>query len=209
MNNGNETIKPILYTVLAEAYKYELNEQRLGGLLELLEQIQADEPELQAIVNNLKESLQVVTIDRENGLLSLGIEYMNIFRGAGSNPVFLYEAVHRSEDGLMYEEPYFEVKAAYEKLGFEIEADWIEPDDHLAVECQFLAYLGEQVEQERTFGDGEKLTFLCQQREGFLRDHFLTWVPEFSEQLLQNTSHNFYEQVARLTKYICKKVSIN
>jgi TorA maturation chaperone TorD len=205
MDDSDEMISAELYAVLAEAYKQEMNEQALARFMQLVEQIQTSEPELQAIINNLKESLSAITVDREKGLLSMGIEYMNIFRGAGSNPVFLYEAVHRSEGGLLYEEPYFEVKAAYKKLGFKMETGWIEPDDHLAAECLFLAYLGMQIEREQMSGDENTLAFLRQQREAFLRQHFLVWVPKFSEQLLQHTLHNFYKQIAILTRYVCEQ----
>lgn len=204
---NNERIKSKIYTFLAEAYKSELTEERIVELVHILEQIQTDVPEFIPVLNELKEYLVRIKADAENALLPLGIEYMNIFRGAGDKSVFLYEAVHRSEEGLMYEAPYFEVKAFYDKLGFEVEPDWIEPEDHISVECNFLAFLSDSIAQGRAEGDIDKQTFVEEQRNAFLREHFLKWVPQFSTQVVQHTSQAFYKQLGMLTAAICEQIS--
>lgn len=207
MEYNKEPITPELYTFLAEAYKSELNEKRLNKLLHLLEQIWADVPENQAMLNQLKDSLAKIAADKQNCLLPLGIEYMNIFRGAGPNPVFLYEAVHRTKEGLMYEGPYFEVKSCYEESDFETEPDWVEPEDHLSIECQFLAFLSEKIAQEHDKGDWTKETVWQKRKNDFIQQHFLQWVPELSRQLIQNTSQDFYKQLGILTNTVCQQLS--
>lgn len=204
---NNETINPKLYTFLAEAYKSELTEERIVKLIEILEQIQTNVPEFIYVLNELKEYLELIKVDSKNALLPLGIEYMQIFRGAGEKSVFLYEAVHRSEEGLMYEAPYFEVKAIYNQLGFEVEPGWIEPEDHISVQCNFLAFLSDSIARRRAEGDIEMQTFLEEQRDAFLREHFLKWVPQFSTQVVQNTSQAFYKELGILTAAICEHIS--
>ena len=204
-----EPVDSKLYMFLAEAYKSELNEKSAVELLHILGQIRIDAGETQSITDQLQESLQQITADPGKNLLPLGIEYMNIFRGTGPNPVFLYEAVHRSEEGLIFEAPYFEVKSCYEKSGFAAEPDWTDPEDHISVECYFLDFLSEGIEQAHTNDDLKQETFLQSQRDAFLQEHFLQWVPQFSEQVIQNTSQDFYRQVGLLTRAICKQVALN
>jgi putative dimethyl sulfoxide reductase chaperone len=202
-----EPVNSKLYMFLAEAYKSELNEKSAVKLLHIIRQIPIDAGETQSILDQLQESLLQITADPCKNLLALGIEYMNTFRGTGPNPVFLYEAVHRSADGLIFEEPYFEVKSRYEKSGFTVEPDWMDPEDHISVECQFLIFLGERIEQAYANGDFKQETLWQKQRDAFLQEHFIHWVPQFSEQVIHNTSHEFYRQVGLLTQNICKQIS--
>ncbi|HEX3011250.1 MAG TPA: molecular chaperone TorD family protein [Syntrophomonadaceae bacterium] len=207
MEYCKEPIPPELYAFLAEAYKSELNEERSIKLLNLLEQIQTDVPQIQTALNELEGYLAQIALNTVNNLLPLGIEYMNLFRGAGHTPVFLYEAVHLSGEGLMYEAPYFEVKEFYENCGFEIEPGWIEPEDHISVECQFMNFMCKRILKQHDIGDTELETILQKQRDDFLREHFLKWVPQFSVQVICNTSNEFYKQLGILTESICQHAS--
>lgn|GEM_PF-2601818 len=204
---GNEGIAQELFTFLAESYKSELNEGRLIKLLHILEPIQTDEPEIQNILAEMKGSLVRITADTNKSLLQLGIEYMSLFRGTGPNPVFLYEAVNLGGEGLMYDEPYFEVKNFYADCGFEPEPDWIEPEDHISVECKYLAFLSEKMVQEHDDGDLEQAAFWQEQKNDFVREHFLQWVPQLSEQVIHNTSQVFYKQLGILTEAVCRRLS--
>lgn len=209
METNREPIGPNLYNFLAEAYKSELNEKGAVKLLHILEQIRLDADEIQSVLKQLQESLVQISADPGNKLLPLGIEYMNIFRGAGPNPVYLYEAVQRSVEGLIFEEPYFQVKACYEKSGFASDPDWIDPEDHISMECNFLAFLSDRIANANTNGDFDIATLLQVQRDAFLRDHFLNWVPQLSVKVIQYTSHDFYKQVGHLTQAVCRQISSN
>lgn len=131
-----------------------------------------DVPQIQTALNELEGYLAQITSNTENNLLPLGIEYMNLFRGAGHTPVFLYEAVYLSGEGLMYEVPYFEVKELYENCGFEIEPGWIEPEDNNSIKCQFMNFMYKRILKEHDIGDAEQETILQKQRDDFLREHF-------------------------------------
>lgn len=207
MEYNIEPINTKIFIFLAEAYESELNKKRTLKLLHLLEQIGTDVQEIQFVLNQLKESLVQISANMEKSLLPLGIEYTNIFRGTGQKSVFLYEAVHRSQEGLMYEAPFFEVKSCYEKFGFETEPDWVEPEDHISVECQYLAFLSEKMAQGHDDGDLKKETFWQEQKNHFAREHFLQWVPQVSMQVIQNTSSDFYKELGILTEAVCKQLS--
>lgn len=209
METNREPVDPTLYNLLAEVYKSELKKESVVKLLQFLEHTQPDAYEIQSMLDQLQESLENISQDPDNKLLPLGIEYMNIFRGAGPNPVYLYEAVQRSLEGLIFEEPYFEVKACYKKSGFACDPDWTDPEDHISIECNFLTFLSDRITQAQTNGDFDQATILLEQRNAFLREHFLQWVPRFSEQVIQNTSHDFYRQVGILTQAVCRRISSN
>jgi anaerobic dimethyl sulfoxide reductase subunit A len=209
LETNRELVDPTLYNFLAEAYKSELKKESVVKLLQISDQIQTDAYEIQSMVNQLQELLVDVLKDPNNKLLPLGIEYMNIFRGAGPNPVYLYEAVQRSVEGLIFEEPYFEVKACYEKSGFASDLDWTDPEDHISIECSFLAFLSDRITQAQINCEFDQAAILQKQRNDFLRQHFLQWVPRFSEQVIHNTSHDFYRHIGLLTQTVCNQISFN
>lgn len=207
MDISKEMLNSVLYSFLAEAYKSELNEKKADNLLNILNKVENSEPLIQDIINSLKESLENIKANPQYCLLPLGIEYMNIFRGAGPKSVFLYEAVNRSEEGLLFESPYFEVKAFYDQFGFTMEPDWVEPEDHLSIECGFLAFISRKILESHARGDFEQEDYLKQKRQMFLEEHLLKWVPELSGKIIENTSPGFYNQLGNLTESFCQQIS--
>ncbi|HRC55339.1 MAG TPA: molecular chaperone TorD family protein, partial [Kofleriaceae bacterium] len=89
------------------------------------------------------------------------------------------------EDGLVMQEPMFEVRAWYARFGLEVE-DWrMRTDDHLAHELDFVAALLEHGELAAA--------------AGFLDEHLLVWVPEFARAVAHRADTPFYAALAHLT----------
>lgn len=94
------------------------------------------------------------------------------------------------EDGLVCQEPMFQVRACYRDAGLAVENWRQRPDDHLTHELQFVAYLC-----ERSVDSGEPLTLAAR----FLDEHVLRWVDRFAARVAQRCETAFFAGLALLT----------
>ena len=85
-------------------------------------------------------------------------------------------------------------------LGFEKVKEFKEPEDHIAVELDFMAklcgWIKESLESDET---DAAMGYLRNQRE-FMDDHIMKWVPELCERLKNASESKFYTALAHLTQ---------
>jgi TorA maturation chaperone TorD len=138
--------------------------------------------------------------DMNEFLTGLAAAYAALFLNVGAKPVYLVESVYLSSRHILYEQPYFEMTKAYSLLGFEKSKDFLEPEDHIAVELEFMARLSERTSKsiaEDNFDHATK--YLNLQRE-FLEDHLMKWVPALTGKLIEASDNLFYTALAYLTR---------
>lgn len=98
------------------------------------------------------------------------------------------ESVWRDEDHLAWQGPTFAVRAWYQRYGLSVK-DWRAlPDDHLAHQLAFVAFL---LEQGQTGAAAR-----------FLDAHLLTFLPQFCERVAQRAGTAFYRGLAGMTQAI-------
>lgn len=99
------------------------------------------------------------------------------------------ESVWRDEDHLMLQGPTFAVREIYQRHGLRV-ADWRRmPDDHLANELTFVAHVLERDDTTAALG--------------FLRQHLLSWLPDFAARVAQRADTALYAALAVLTVQCC------
>ena len=87
----------------------------------------------------------------------------------------------------MYGPPYHEVIEAFKMVAFEKPKEYTEPEDHIALELEFMAHLARLTTASIDNGKPEfALGYLKLQKE-FLKDHLLRWAGKFSEKLMANS----------------------
>ena len=108
-----------------------------------------------------------------------------------------HESVWLDEEGLVMQEPMFQVREIYKKHGLEA-ADWhILADDHLVNELEFMAYLmGRAAGEDKMF----------QEAAGFLDFHLLRWLGQFAERVAPRCENGFYAGLALLTHLYCEEL---
>jgi len=95
------------------------------------------------------------------------------------------ESVWLDDDGLMMQEPMFQVRDWYRRHGVAAE-DWRRfPDDHLTLQLQFIAHLLSQ----------NQLAAAAQ----FMDEHLLRWLTDFAVRVANRCGTDFYAGVAVLT----------
>jgi len=184
-----------IYNFLSIIYKSEPEEK----LIQLIrdKEIQIT---LKALGLDIQHALGEKTIDQF--LEDLVLEYTRLFIGPGPH-ISPHESVHRGDEsnpGLLWGESTVDVKRFIEWLGLSYDPDYKGIPDHVAVEFELMqkitegeskAWLGCDVDSART----------CLEYEGrFLRDHLLKWIPDFCNEVMNESKTNFYQEMARFTK---------
>jgi TorA maturation chaperone TorD len=131
--------------------------------------------------------------------LELAVEYANLFLGFRAKPSHPSESVYLSEDHTMYQEPRDRVLRTYRNAGVDKAKEYAEPEDHIAIELQFMAYLCRKtVEAIERSEKAEEKKLLQIQRE-FLNDHLAKWVPRLTRDILETAGIDFYKGLAYVT----------
>ena len=198
-----------MYSFLSRAFKIEVDDRFLLEIgeveptLRLLSQSQAGNELKEAdrlLAEFAEQSKDLKGEKKESLLTELAAEYASLFLGMGPKPVHLVESVHLSKDHLLYQQPFHEIIQAYKSLGYEKEKGFQEPEDHVAVEFDFMAKLCRWT--AKTLDDGEidkAIAYVNLQKE-FLRDHLNLWVPKLCQDLEKAAASPLYKGLAHLTK---------
>lgn len=131
-------------------------------------------------------------------VLTLARDHQALFIGPGPLLAPPYESVHRSRERLLFEEPTFQVRAAYRAFGRVAPALNKEPDDHLGLELDFLAHLCVRALDGLDTGDEVATDTALAAQQTFLTDHTLVWGPECLRLVREHARTDFYRGVALL-----------
>ncbi|MGV8965853.1 MAG: TorD/DmsD family molecular chaperone [Cellulomonas sp.] len=125
-------------------------------------------------------------------------DYNRLFYGPGPMLAPPYESVHRSDEGLVFEQETMQVRAAYAQ--FQLAAPRLnkEPDDHLGLELGFLGELCVRAMDAVDANDDHELTRLLVGVQDFLDAHLLIWGPQCLTQAADGAQTLFYRGVAAL-----------
>jgi TorA maturation chaperone TorD len=152
----------------------------------------------QQLLERFVQSLVGVDLKVVKGRLAT--EYASLFLNVGKKPVFPFESVYTSSDHLVMQRARDEVVNLYRQEGLARAESFREPEDHIAIEFEFMAYLCQKsVEALQADKHAQALFYLTKQRE-FLIKHLLVWVPSFCDDVEQAAKSDLYRGVARLTK---------
>jgi len=107
-----------------------------------------------------------------------------------------YESVWLDEDGLVMQQPMFDLREWYARYGLAAE-DWrTRSEDHLSLQLQFLAHLLDGVQGESKA--------LLQQAGEFMDEHLLMWLPEFASRVAHRCSTPYFAGVSLVTWSWCE-----
>jgi len=128
-------------------------------------------------------------------------EFARIFLGSGvlnGNAAFPYESVYTSSHGLVMQEARDEVLAVYRSQGIDKDETWKDPEDHIALELEFMGVLSRRCGEAVAAGDDEAAKSLVKTQYCFLTDHMLNWAPRFLGDIKKYAEVDFYPAFAAL-----------
>ncbi len=111
-----------------------------------------------------------------------------------------YESVFTSAEGLMYQEGYQQVFAAFKSQAVKKRdgLDW--PDDHLSFMCEFMALLGRRADAALESGDTAEARRNIELSRDFLDAHILSWYEAFAALAGNIISTRFYRGVLKVAR---------
>ena len=204
---GREELLEILrnrgstYAFLSQMYREEISSSSLSELVSSL----ASGTEQEDVSNDGQKLLKQFAKRAQNSDLGkvrteLAAEYAGLFLSAGRHPVFPYESVYTSEERLLMQEARDEVLSEYRKEGLDRIKEFTEPEDHIAIELEFMSYLCQRTVEAMEKGNKEGSLAHLKKQKDFLGKHLMVWVPDFCEDLEQATGSDFYKGIAGITK---------
>lgn len=125
-------------------------------------------------------------------------EYNRLFIGPNSLPAPLWESVYLDKEHIMFGEKTLEVRAAYEEFGLRFVRLNKEPEDHIAIELEFLSYLIENFSTFNPSCNKEQLIKYLDAQIRFMNDHLMKWAPQFCELMIKATECKLYKGAALL-----------
>jgi TorA maturation chaperone TorD len=214
---GSETVDELIaasdnrqavYSFLSRMYAVEISRDALKDLsekkdvwLRLAEDPQVEGSELAAGFKSLAEFAGTVKeSEMDKVLLELAAEYAGLFLGVRQVPPHPSESVYTSRERLIMQRARDEVLTIYKSMGLQRFDKFREPEDHIAIELQFMAEMcGKTSEALKDGKDAEAKKYLDVQRD-FLNEHLAKWVPMFVADILKGAKREFYRAIAKITK---------
>lgn len=201
--------RDLIYNFLSRAYRKEVDRRYLEATLPILPRIKelANESDNELlkkgeeILSNFLEGIDWDAKAMDELLLDLARDFCYFFL-IGVESVPHSESVYLSPDHLEKQEPRDEVLELYRQVGFQISEDFKEPEDHIALELEFMARLSHLIMVALDADNYEDANVLIDTRKRFMEEHLVKWVPAFCKFLgeaAQKKGSPFYEGIAYLT----------
>jgi len=131
---------------------------------------------------------ELPAVDEREALDALAVDYADIYLTYKLR-VSPCESVWMDEDGLIMQEPMFQIREWYKQYGLAAQ-NWRErTDDHLVLQLQFIGHL---------IGHGDDLEHLPEAAR-FMDEHLLRWILPFAERVAGRAGTPFYAGLAALT----------
>ncbi|MCJ7567034.1 MAG: molecular chaperone TorD family protein [Anaerolineales bacterium] len=205
MQNLNLSLIESLLTNRMSTYAFLSRLCRIEADQELLDRILALEFSSTEGIPEIDEGYRIlhgyVEKAGENTLTELAVDYAKIFLGVQSQlGIYPYESVYTSKEKLIMQEARDQVVQLYRQEGLDRAADYREPEDHIALELEFMAYLSQKTIDALQDGEGEEVVRFLEKQKLFLEEHLMNWVPAFCEDMEQIAQTDFYTATAKITK---------
>lgn len=126
----------------------------------------------------------------------LSLEFARLFIGPAHPPAIPFASYYLSETHSLMTEETMAVRKRYLEAGLALKNLYQMPDDHIAIELDFLYYLTERSIELSGNGENTEIEKYLKLRHDFLMSHFVLWAPYFAERILESTSEDYFKGAA-------------
>ena len=131
--------------------------------------------------------------------VGLAVEYAGLFLGAWRLP-HPSESVYVTEGQLLMQKPRDQVLKVYRDMGVDKVDQFTQPEDHIALELQFMAHLCDSTSLALKEGRLSDATKYLDVQKGFLDEHLIKWVPKLAADIIKSARAEFYKAIAKITE---------
>lgn len=188
----------------ARHYGYMLLQRLMGDKLiaELFEAIDMDVARESFLLVGVSpedtERFLAVIEEAPDNLEELASEYMHVFVGPSALPAPPWESIYTNKmERLLMTGTTLAVRTAYREEGFESALYPHVPDDHVAIELDFLANMAKRALDACLADDDALCKATLSSSLGFLQEHPCKWISEFAVDLQDKAKAGFYAAIAR------------
>lgn len=132
-------------------------------------------------------------------LLDLAIDYVRTFIGHRNDTfgaAYPFESVYTSEKRLLMQEARNEVVAIYRRAGMAISETWKDPEDHIALELEYLQVMAQKAAGLLREGDADRAAACLEEQREFLDGRLRLWTPMLTEDMKRFAKTGLYEGLA-------------
>ena len=186
--------RAMVYNLLSSLFAWEVSEQRLKELTSNSAQqfwvSLAENPDFAPEVNNLLARLMQIT--NEHQRLELAADFCSLFLIGGKNNSSPYASLFLSDETepTLYGELHQKMSEFLKQSGLQIQSDFKEPADHLAIMLAYMAHLCTHSSDEA--------------QQTYLQTCINSWLPLFANRVFENDNSNhsghFYSHLVKLTQ---------
>lgn len=130
----------------------------------------------------------------------LHIEYTRLFVGPHHLQAPPYESVYRNPEHLMMQDETIDVRSIYAKNGFRVARIGQEPDDTIGIELEFMLAMSKASWDALVANDCSRLSDVIATQRQFWDEHLSKWVPKFCQDIIENSTSEFWKSVAFFTR---------
>jgi TorA maturation chaperone TorD len=131
---------------------------------------------------------------------TLLVDYARLFLGPVQPLAQPYGSVWLSGETTLMQDSTTALLELYNQGGFEIDPEFRELPDHVAVELEFLYLLMCRQSQAHTHGHGDDATAAASLQQQFLGQHLGAWIAPFTAAMKVGARTAFYRELAELTE---------
>jgi putative dimethyl sulfoxide reductase chaperone len=140
----------------------------------------------------------------------LSLEFARLFIGPAHPPAVPFASFYLSETHSLMTEETLAVRKQYLEAGLVLKNLYQMPDDHIAIELDFLYYLTEKLLELSENGGNTEAEKYLKLRHDFLMDHFVLWAPPFANSILECSSEDYFRSAAsfllEMVKYYTQEI---
>ena len=156
------------------------------------------DPQLAALAGHLGEDCAT------EGQEALLLDYTRLFLGPNHIAAKPYGSIWLEGQNTVMGDSTMAVQKLYEQGGFDMNEDFREVPDHIAVELEFLYLLIYRENEAARKGEPEALRAMAALRKHFLEEHLGRWIGPFTSAVIAGAQCGFYRRLAELSDRFVK-----
>ena len=197
------------YLFLSKSCEVELTKEQIeemrksnGSVLDPNALAEMKNPDIQEGFDLISHAIsEMRSREVEDSRINLAADYADVFLGVKHDILpHPSESAYSNMEHLVYQRERSKVANIYRQVGLNKISKFTEPEDHIAIELSFMAYLTKQTADAIEGGKIEDARRYAELQKSFLEDHLMSWTPRLCEDILKASETDFYRGIARIMK---------
>jgi len=200
--------RQVIYSFLSRMFEKEMSEdlilelqERAGSFTRMKALKELGNSKLNRGLTLLEDYLKESTKrDMKNVLTELAVEYAGLFLSVWGTPAHPSESAYASGGMATMQKERDEVLAMYRAEGVDKVSEFTEPEDHVALELQFMSYLAGETSRAASSGNMSETIRRLAAQQSFLKNHLGKWIGLLANDVLKQGKVGFYKGVCLIAE---------